>query len=860
MHSLWARAAQAQSSCRCRICLHSGRLVVRRSTTAASRRKVTAADIFTACYTTILGTATVIDAHRKEARKNELDNKLEKARAALCSLDVQESTGQEGGESSRPDAGAIIAPEIQPRDLGRKRSRPANALLRELGVLPEITRRPLPPTSWMQTQLEWTHIEAAIAVEEQDPSYTLREPKSASQLRRTTEAVVELVNQLLQRSASCGSTRRRDGRELDEQSVRAEDIAWEELKGVLQSLHYPSYRHPSIEPDDTARTRSLLGNSIRRLFNQAASSNEIVAKICYNILASSAPPTIHTYNALIAGFNRIERPDLAQMVIDSYINNTAWPATRQTIVCLLSHYRGTNQINGIRDIISRMRGVKDTGLHFRIISKNAIYSWDWLEWAKKNCAPRKYAFVERARRDDEIFDNIIKSWLYCGEVGNACMTLIACLRNGYSVTVQTLQNLFTVCLATADFASVRRLVTGFANYKRQFAATIHDIIQQESMMTSRQVINNLSHVLDMCWLPLEDAFDPVAKVHGQTVQAMKSFLHRTQLELEKQETGNSSLDTLNAITPSDPLSDGPQRAISAPDSAQRSRQGVPEPSVNFGRLSKLLSIDRRYQDLKAKIKTTTALVNGIILKIKTGYDFNISFLESKGPHTPYYQKRHGYLCHALRNIEIRPGPMTKEDIRLQLLRNLPYPALARKFENSGNPEKIAICSLVTFYSSNSYTNLEPESHAHKKSIKQLAQQLEYIEDTVRAILFAHLSGERQKRIRFRYPHWHDTSISKLVEYHMRRHTCKASAAADSKQTNVTASRDQKTPAKRSAEELSTAIEDAFRPSHDVPRMPVTKHADIEKGLCVSRSATKLRSAGPSVLHDEDTLRSFTALG
>ncbi|KAI4867030.1 hypothetical protein F4820DRAFT_233345 [Hypoxylon rubiginosum] len=831
MHSLWARAAQVQSSCRCRLCLHSGRSIVRRSTTAAPRRKVTVADIFTACYTTILGTATVIDAHRKETRKKELDDKLEKARAALCSLGVQESTVQQGGGSSRRDAGVEVAPESRPRDPSRTRSGTPNFLLRELGALSEITRRPLPSTSWMDTQLEWTHIEAAIATEEQDPGYTIREPKSASQLHRTTAVVVELVNRLLQRSTSYESTRRQDG-EVDEQSVRTEGNAWEDLEGILQSPHYPSYHHPSMEPDDTAWTRSLLGNSIRRIFNQAASSKEIVAKICYNMLTSSAPPTIHTYNTLIAGFNRIERPDLAQMVVDSYINNTAWPATQQTIVCLLSHYRGTNQVNGIRDIISRMRGVKETGLHFRIISKNVIYSSDWLEWAKENCASRKYAFVERARRNGEVFDNIIKSWLHCGEVGNASMTFVACLRNGYSVTAQTIQRLFTACLATADFAAARRLVKGFTKHPREFAAFVHNIIHQESIAASRRVMRGLSHVLDMCWLPLEDNFGPVARTHSRAAQEMKNFIHRILLELEMQETENLHLDTLNDTTPNDSLSSRRHRAIAAPDSAQLNGQRVVEAPANFGRLGKLLSIDRMYQDLKEKIRTTTALVNAIILKIKTGYDFNISFLESKGPHSPHYQLRHEDLCRALQSIQIYPGPMAEEDIRLQLLQNLPNSALARHFENSGNPEKMAILSLVTFYRPDSYSSLKPKSHTHNEYISQLEQQFAHIEDTVRAILFAHLRRERQKRVRYLYPNWYNTSIPKLVEYHMRRSICKAFTAADSKQTNVTGSRDQENPAKRKTEETSTAFENAYRPN-----------------------PTELRSAGPSVLHPP-----FAALG
>ncbi|KAI0181698.1 hypothetical protein GGR52DRAFT_525848 [Hypoxylon sp. FL1284] len=765
MYSLWMRTAQVQSSCRCRLCLHTGRPLVRRSTSAAPRRKATVADIFTACYTTILGTAAVLDAQRKDARKKELDDKLEKARAALCSLDVQRSTGQQNGESSSLDAGL----ESHPRHPSRAQNGIANALLQELGILSEITRSPLPPPTWMQAQLEWAHIEAAIAAEEQDPDYTLREPRSELQLYRTTKTVVNLVNQLLEKSESSESTRCQDNRETNKQE---DTIAWEDLQDVLNGPHYPSFFDPSMDPGETARTRSLLGESIRRIFNQATSSKDIVARICFNMLTSAMPPSIHTFNTLIAGFNRIERPDLAQTVIDSFINTTAWPATQQTIVCLLSHYRGTNQISGVRDIISRMRGVKDTGLHFRIVSKDVIYSPDWFEWAERYCASRKRAYVQRADRNDEIFDSIIKSWLHFGQVGNAAMMLIACMRNGCSITIETLQKLITACLVTADFSAARRLMTGFAKRPRRFAGFIRDILQRESIAASRQFMTGLSRLFDMCWIPLYDVFDPLSRIHGKAIQALKQFVHRVQLELEMQQAENPP-----------------------PPSTQR----VLEASVDFEALGRLFSIDRRYQNLKEKISTTTALLNAVIIKMKTGYDFNVSLLESNRPHSPYYQRRQDSIRHAIGTIQIHPGPMSEEDIRLQLIRNLPDSVVARELENSGNSENVAICSLVTFYGADSFTGPQPRGGgAYNASTKQLECQFSCVEDKIRAILFAHLGAQKQKRMRFLYPNWHTMSIPKLVEYHMRRRACKASTAADRNPTDVTASRDKENAAERIA--------------------------------------------------------------
>ncbi|KAL7623641.1 hypothetical protein AAE478_005193 [Parahypoxylon ruwenzoriense] len=740
--------------------------VLRRSTTVASRRKVSAADLFTACYTTILGTATIIDAQRKNARKRELDEKLERARAASGSFAVQESPGQRNfGSIANADA-ADNAQYYSPRPPWWE-PYTASTLFPELAPMCEITRRPLPRQSWIQTQLEWAQVEAAIVQGERDPGYILREPKTDWELQRTTAAVVSLVNRLLWQSRAGGSTRPQDNEDASWEFGRTEDAILEELRRELQTSHYPSYEHPSQNIEDAARTRFLLGESIRRIFNQASGSKEIVGKICYNLLTVKTPPSIHTYNTLIAGFNRIQRPDLAQIVVDSYFLRTAWPATQQTIVCLLNHYRATNNVEGMRDTIKRMRGVKDTGLRFRIISKDAIYTKEWLVWATENCASRKSAFVERARRGDEVFNSIIKGWLHYGEVGNACMVFIACLRNGGTVTTQTLQELFTACLAAVDFTAVRRLVRGFAKNTRRFIDLVHKIIHQEPVATTRQVVISLHHILDICWFPLREIFKPVAETYDHALQDLKSLVNQTGLEIEILETMTLYSALISALDSRNLSISRLDGVISTLRLTQQSRQRALAAFAGFRRLAMLLSIERRYRDLEARTITTTIVAKAAILKIKTGYDFDpSSLLGSKRPVN--YSQRHRYdsLRNALRAIQIRPGPMTRESVRLQLVRNLPDSALARRFENSGNAENLTIRALTTFYAPYPVAFRKPKDRGHNEAIRRLERKLADTEETIKATLYAHLSGEYQRRLRFVFPNWNQMPLANLFKYHL----------------------------------------------------------------------------------------------
>ncbi|KAI1084649.1 hypothetical protein F5B20DRAFT_522624 [Whalleya microplaca] len=827
MQSLWSRAAQAQSSCRCRFCHHAGKSIARRSTTAASRRKVSAADIFTACYTTILGTAVVIDTHKKDARRHELDRKLEQARAAL---------DQQGEESK--EASPVTADTSQSRNFGsrrRRRQKTISGLLQEFGALSPVTHRPLPRPSWLQDQLDWLQIETSIIAEEYGPDYVLREPRSVQQLSRTTTTVVDLVNRLSQQSQYVDSGRSQDVPGYHEDGTESEARILERLEAMKRSPHFPSYEQHLTDAEGTADTRYLLGQAIRRLFNQAASTKEIVGKICFNLMVSSAPPTMHTYNTLIAGFNRIQRPDLAQAVIDSYIHTTAWPATQQTMICLVNHYRGTNQIKELRDTVKRMRGVKDTGLHFHIINKSVLYSRDWLAWAKEVCASRKYAYVERARRGDELFNTLIKAWLHLGDVGNAAMVFIACIRNEGTVPIQTLHALFTACLAVVNTAAARQLVKGIAKNITFFAIYFQRIIRQEPTAICRQTVTSFSHVLDICLYPFKEVSGRFGDTFEHVTRELKSIIRTIQIHLEIRETGELCKDTAKQLQSGGSLISYIENAIRAFEFAQRNRLATSEAFIYYNRLSQLSSIERRYQDMEAKIGGISAQAKARILKLKTGYELDPSSL--LGHIQPdHHLQRHRYfaLCNALKHIQIHDGPMTQDDVKAQLLQRLPNPTLVERFQNSGHVENLTIRALTTFYAPNTFISRKPKYHGHNRSIKQLEQELDDAEDIFRATLFAHLEGDRQRKMRFMYSRWDEMPLSRLVRYHLQRTErmlnklrTDTPPVTDAQQTGVIGDLDRGNPA--------TGVKGAFK-KIPKPPLPVLEELGQERDAPVEGAA------------------------
>lgn len=91
MQSLWFRAAQTRSTCRCTACVKIGTTIARQTTNAiGKRRRVSIGDIFTACYSTILATAAVADSNRKVRRREEWDRLIAEAKAETPTENVKE--------------------------------------------------------------------------------------------------------------------------------------------------------------------------------------------------------------------------------------------------------------------------------------------------------------------------------------------------------------------------------------------------------------------------------------------------------------------------------------------------------------------------------------------------------------------------------------------------------------------------------------------------------------------------------------------------------------------------------------------------------------------------------------------------
>ncbi|KAF1840690.1 uncharacterized protein K460DRAFT_346840 [Cucurbitaria berberidis CBS 394.84] len=106
-----------------------------------------------------------------------------------------------------------------------------------------------------------------------------------------------------------------------------------------------------------------MNRGIKQLLDQVSKGNDrkealTIAKICDNLLVSTASPDLQTFNLLISGFKRLNRPNLVDDVIAALYVHKIRP---NEITCreILGHYIAEFRADDFSRFVAKMRGVGD---------------------------------------------------------------------------------------------------------------------------------------------------------------------------------------------------------------------------------------------------------------------------------------------------------------------------------------------------------------------------------------------------------------------------------------------------------------------------------------------------------------------
>lgn len=327
-----------------------------------------------------------------------------------------------------------------------------------------------------------------------------REPKCVIHRRQMERMVLKLITRFLisQESPSTASVtapQPRDDIEL-EAKIMARRVALLEAG----TIWYPRYStlNTSRSIGMTEECRSLNKSIAAVLAKETpvrANIDSAVASICYNLLISSEPPSIETYNIMLVHFTRLQQHHLSQAVVDSFFQDSRFRPTSRTIAAFLDHYAAKEDRAGFQSIVQRMRG---TSGNMRVRTRRLSALDDpivqsWMQEVK--VIHRNGVLIAKVQRDMKIFNSLILGSLRLVGGRRAAMYVKAALREGCHITSDLFIRVAQVCLSEEN--------------KRAAATLLSAIISQwhkcrgawklEANQESRGIILQL---MDLCGIEL----------------------------------------------------------------------------------------------------------------------------------------------------------------------------------------------------------------------------------------------------------------------------------------------------------------------------------------------------------------------
>ncbi|KAJ4150325.1 hypothetical protein LMH87_011079 [Akanthomyces muscarius] len=490
MQSLWNRASQAHR-CGCRACSTAVNAMGRRTTTAAGRRKVTFAEIFTACYSSMFASAAIIDSMRKDERRKELDKQLEEAKQELAALKEQgkllpslDGTNPDGLTPKQMDILWKAMKKIYNERPYRKNIRyPAavtassvtDCLIKDYYDCPSENRLR------KGRHIDYAALERAILTEsEQCTAYGAR---TETHLRHETSRFLSLVNALLKEADRMDRTNKKS-------------TSFKQARDMLCNNH-AGYTFRSLDPEAARNMTQKLNESLRKILATPMSPKEKIGRLCYNLMASSHVPDIHTYNTLIAGFDQYGLSALSDHVIYSFFYGRYIRPTESTFVAILNHNKLMNRPGQFLLNVARITGLDDkTGAKMRRRHQDSLQRNAEKVWAMTNRASKTRTgeyIMENMPLNTELVEEMMRGLLHFKLFEQAAVLFVGCLKSGVALGTKIIRQLLDECISALDWSASVQLLRGMSEFGQQWRE-----LMLESGDDGLYLVDRVHVLLDVC--------------------------------------------------------------------------------------------------------------------------------------------------------------------------------------------------------------------------------------------------------------------------------------------------------------------------------------------------------------------------
>ncbi|KAM0430501.1 hypothetical protein ACHAPT_005848 [Fusarium lateritium] len=593
MQSLWSRAGQAHR-CGCRVCETAVSALGRRVTTAASRpRKVTFAEIFTACYSSMFATAAVVDAVRKEDRRQELDRQLEETRRELTELQMLRTletnrvtsnlaADQDEMNISQMDHLWKALKDIYTnRPYMKEISKPVTVRVSEFlnRLQADYYQCPDETTMLALRQTDYERLEQAIMDEEIDRSLPHRTPISQKHLHNDSRTVVHLVRQLLDRA---------DAHDKSTSPSPSFDEARQMATGKV------SYTFDSIDPARARRNRITLNRRLREVVDSPdLGLREKVGRVCYNLLVSAYPADMHTYNTLIVAFDKHGHKYMSEPLVNSFFYYRRLQPTPSTFVAILNHYKNSQNHGRFLRALACLTGLDtQTGAKLGRRHVDDLIPTQVQERRDKSSTRTGDWIWEHAPLNKPLIEAVIGGLLHFRLFDQAAIFFVSCMKANVVLGTNTIKQLFDECILALDWKAAVRLIQGFTNCPNAW----------QSMLMGRNegttyLIGRLHVLLDLVGLRASD--DQVSKSTLDNLSISNRGFRRFLNALKKIDS-TSQLQLQNSTT----------QLVNSPESRLLQIEALWKEQATVGRIRLSIESKLLYPDFRPQFRESMALYIG----------------------------------------------------------------------------------------------------------------------------------------------------------------------------------------------------------------------------------------------------------
>ncbi|KAI9744937.1 MAG: hypothetical protein M1818_001863 [Claussenomyces sp. TS43310] len=360
-----------------------------------------------------------------------------------------------------------------------------------------------------------------------------REPRKRIHLDKMEEMVAKLVSRLWlnmkaieRRSGSSGSIGR-STEDLKLEQKRITDLV-EHLR--VGSTRLPEYH--DLDRRGSQEERDNLNRSIESILQRGTGSNIslIVSKVCYNLLISTAPPSIDTYTLMIKHLTRLGQHRFSQIIVESFMYDSKFKPNEETVAEILYHHIASHDRQGFEATIRRLRGV---GGDMRVqrefvddLQHRRVQSWA----LRSKVIHRNGILHQKMPRDSRVFGALIYGCLKFSKIDRAIMFFKAAIREGCHVSSVLMQQMIDFCVQSGNAKAGWKLLSAIAS---QWAEPVCEHALSSLDTPVRRYIHALLEFCGINLLPEHEACQAIHPcVDRSALECMLRDLYHSELEDE----------------------------------------------------------------------------------------------------------------------------------------------------------------------------------------------------------------------------------------------------------------------------------------------------------------------------------------